>query len=100
MLVSEAFADSHRLEIGDSVTAVINRRRQRLTIVGIVLSPEYIIQIHGSNLLPDDRRFGIFWMGYEQLATAFNMDGAFNNVVADADAGRVASRRSFAGSTT
>ena len=41
---------------------------------------EYIIQIHGANLLPDDRRFGIFWMGYEQLATAFNMDGAFNDV--------------------
>ena len=71
---------SHQLEIGDSVTAVINGRRQKLTIVGVVLSPEYIIQIHGANLLPDDRRFGIFWMGYEQLASAFNMDGAFNDV--------------------
>lgn len=80
-LVSEAFAASHRLEIGESVSAVINGRRQKLTIVGVVLSPEYVIQIHGSNLLPDDRRFGIFWMGYEQLATAFDLDGAFNNVV-------------------
>ncbi len=80
VLVSEAFAASHHLEIGESVTAVINGRRQKLTIVGVVLSPEYIIQIHGANLLPDDRRFGIFWMGYEQLASAFNLDGAFNNV--------------------
>lgn len=80
VLVSEAFAVAHQLQIGDAVTAVINRRRQRLTIVGVVLSPEYIIQIHGSNLLPDDRRFGVFWMGYEQLAAAFNMDGAFNDV--------------------
>ncbi len=79
-LVSEAFAGSHRLQIGETVTAVINGRRQKLTIVGIVLSPEYIIQIHGANLLPDDRRFGIFWVGYEQLASAFNLDGAFNNV--------------------
>ncbi len=79
-LVSEAFAVSHQLEIGESVTAVINGRRQKLTIVGVVLSPEYIIQIHGANLLPDDRRFGVFWMGYEQLASAFNLDGAFNNV--------------------
>ncbi len=79
-LVSEAFAVSHQLQIGESVTAVINGRRQKLTIVGVVLSPEYVIQIHGSNLLPDDRRFGIFWMGYEQLASAFNLDGAFNNV--------------------
>ncbi len=81
VLVGEAFADAHRLEIGDSVTAVINGRRQRLTIVGIVLSPEYIIQIHGANLLPDDRRFGVFYMSYEQLAAAFDMDGAFNDVV-------------------
>jgi putative ABC transport system permease protein len=80
VLVSEAFADSHHLEIGDSVTAVINGRRQRLTIVGIALSPEYVIQIHGANLLPDDRRFGVFWMSYEQLAAAFDMDGAFNDV--------------------
>ncbi len=80
VLVSEAFAVSHHLEIGESVIAVINGRRQKLTIVGVVLSPEYIIQIHGANLLPDDRRFGIFWMGYEQLASAFNLDGAFNDV--------------------
>ena len=79
-LVSEAFATSHHLEIGETVSAVINGRRQKLTIVGIVLSPEYIIQIHGSNLLPDDRRFGIFWMGYDELAAAFNLDGAFNNL--------------------
>ncbi|MCL4203774.1 MAG: ABC transporter permease [Pirellulaceae bacterium] len=80
VLVGEAFADSHHLEIGDHVTAVINGRRQRLTIVGIALSPEYVIQIHGANLLPDDRRFGVFWMSYEQLAAAFDMDGAFNDV--------------------
>jgi putative ABC transport system permease protein len=80
VLVCEAFATSHGLQLGETITAIINERRQELTIVGIVLSPEYIIQIHGTNLLPDDRRFGIFWMGYEQLATAFNMDGAFNDI--------------------
>jgi putative ABC transport system permease protein len=79
-LVSEAFATSHHLAIGETVSAVINGRRQHLTIVGVVLSPEYVIQIHGSNLLPDDHRFGIFWMGYEQLAAAFDLDGSFNNV--------------------
>jgi len=80
VLVSEAFATSHQLRMGDSVSAVINGRRQRLTVVGVALSPEYIIQIHGANLLPDDRRFGVFWMGYDQLAAAFDMDGAFNDI--------------------
>ena len=80
VLVSESFAEANQLNLGGSVTAVINGRRQQLKIVGIVLSPEYIIQIRGINALPDNRRFGIFWMGYKQLATAFNMDGAFNDV--------------------
>jgi len=80
VLVSEPFAESHDLQPGDKVAAIINGRRQELEIVGIVLSPEYIIQISGGSLLPDDRRFGIFWMSYDQLAAAFDMEGAFNNV--------------------
>ena len=80
VLVSEAFADAHGFVEGDAVTAIINGRRQRLEIVGIVLSPEYIIQLQGGTLLPDARRFGVFWMSYDQLAAAFDMEGAFNDV--------------------
>lgn len=80
VLLGEPFAVSHGLEPGDTVDAVINGRWQQLKIVGIVLSPEYIIQIQAGSLLPDDRRFGVFWMGYEQLAAAFDMEGAFNDV--------------------
>lgn len=82
VLVGESFADSHGMQPGDRVVAIINGKRQRLTIVGIVLSPEYIIQLKGGSLLPDDRRFGIFWMGYDGLAAAFDMEGAFNNTTA------------------
>ncbi|MEQ8787808.1 MAG: FtsX-like permease family protein [Pirellulaceae bacterium] len=80
VLVNEAFAEAHGFEPGDHVVAVINGRKQRLTIVGVALSPEYIIQLAGGSLLPDDRRFGVFWMAYPQLAAAFDMEGAFNNV--------------------
>lgn len=80
VLVSEGFADAHRLQPGDSVVAVINGRRQELRIVGVALSPEYIYQIRTGDLLPDDRRFGIFWMGYTDLAAAFDMRDAFNDV--------------------
>jgi putative ABC transport system permease protein len=81
VLVSEAFADAHGLEPGDAVSAVINGRWQRLQIAGIALSPEYIFQIRPGELLPDEKRFGVFWMGEEQLAAAFDMEGAFNDVV-------------------
>ena len=80
VLVSEPFAEAHNLTEGDTVTAIINGRHQQLEIVGIVLSPEYIIQIQTGGLLPDNRRFGIIWMSYDQLAAAFDMEGAFNDV--------------------
>src|SRR5262249_35608795 len=67
-------------ELGAHVTVIINGRRQQLTIVGIVLSPEYIFQIRPGDLVPDDKRFGVFWVGYTDLASAFNMRGAFNSV--------------------
>lgn len=79
-LVNERFAAAHGLELGDEVAAVLNGRRQRLEVVGIVLSPEYVYAIAGGDLFPDPRRFGIFWMSRRHLATAFDMEGGFNDV--------------------
>ena len=45
IVISDAFAEQHRLSPHDSITAVINGKRRALTIVGIVLSPEHIYQI-------------------------------------------------------
>lgn len=80
VLVSEGFASAHQLHPGDSVSAVINGRRQQLRIVGIALSPEYIYAIRAGDILPDDRHFGVFWMGKADLAAAFDMQGAFNDI--------------------
>jgi len=80
VLVSEPFAKSHGLQLGDHIAANINGRRQRLRIAGIVLSPEYLIHVPPGSLLPDDRRFGVLYMGYDALAAALNMESAFNDV--------------------
>jgi len=80
VMVSEAFADANDLTLGDSLGAIINGRWQDLRIVGIALSPEYVYEIRGTDLLPDNQRFGVLWMGREALGTAFDMDGAFNDV--------------------
>ena len=77
---SEAFAEAHGFGPGDAVGAVINGRFERLTITGVVLSPEYVIQMRGGDVLPDDRRFGVFWMPRDQLAAAFDLDGASDDV--------------------
>jgi putative ABC transport system permease protein len=80
VLVSEAFANANRLEIGTSIGAVINGRWERLRIVGIALSPEYVYEIRGAEVFPDNRRFGVLWMSREALGPLFNMEGGFNDV--------------------
>ena len=80
VLASEGFVVANGLEIGDTVPAVINGRLRQLTIVGVALSPEYVYSIRPGELVPDDRRFGIFWMDQQALAAAFDMEGGFNDV--------------------
>jgi putative ABC transport system permease protein len=80
VLAGEAFTEAHHLRPGDSVRVIINGRLQRLTIVGVVLSPEYVFQMREGDFVPDDRRFGVFWMRHDELAAAYNMEGAFNSV--------------------
>ena len=79
-VLTEPFAQAHRLEPGDHVRAVINGRWRELTVVGIALSPEYVYAIGPGALMPDDLRFGVLWMGNEALQAAFDLDGAFNDV--------------------
>ncbi|HUW27807.1 MAG TPA: FtsX-like permease family protein [Sulfuriferula sp.] len=80
VVVSEAFAKARKLKPGDQLTAILNGKREQLSIVGIVLSPEYVYASRGG-VLPDDRGFGVFWMNRQLLASAFDMEGAFNHVV-------------------
>ncbi len=79
--VSEGFAQAHGLEPGSRLRATIYGRSQWLTIVGIVLSPEFVYQLQPGAAFPDFKRFGVFWMGRRALEAAADMDGAFNSVV-------------------
>jgi putative ABC transport system permease protein len=80
VLASEAFVLANGLTLGDEIGAVINGRLRDLTIVGVALSPEYIYSIRPGELVPDNRRFGVFWMERRALASAFDMEGGFNDV--------------------
>jgi putative ABC transport system permease protein len=80
VLAGEGFVTANRLALGDQIGAVINGRLRRLTIVGIALSPEHVYSIRPGEIVPDDRRFGTFWMERRALASAFDMEGAFNDV--------------------
>lgn len=80
VVLSEEFASAHNLQPGDKLRATINGRRKTLTMVGQALSPEYIYQIAPGAMFPDYKRYGVLWMSRKPLASAYDMDGAFNDV--------------------
>lgn len=80
VLIHESFANAHHLRPSDAFHAIINGKKQRLTVAGVALSPEYIYPIRPGELMPDDKRYGIIWMRRSELEASFDMKGAFNNV--------------------
>ncbi len=81
ILLSELFANAHQLNPGDQITAIINGHKQQLRISGIANSAEYIYALAPGALFPDNKRFGIIWMKHRELASSFDMQGAFNDLV-------------------
>lgn len=81
VLVLEGFAQAHGLALGDSLSAILHGTRRALTMVGTVLSPEFVYAIAPGELVPDDRRYGVLWMQRRALASAFDLDGAFNEAL-------------------
>src|SRR5690606_23392425 len=73
-------SEAHGLRTGDELRAIINGRRDRLSIVGVGLSPEHLLQVEPGAIFPDPQRFGVMWMAREAVAAAYNMEGAFNSL--------------------
>jgi putative ABC transport system permease protein len=81
VVINENFAKAHGFNPGDQFAAVLNGKWKRLTISGIALSPEFVFLLRPDAISPDFKRYGVLWMGRKALGTAYDMDGAFNDVV-------------------
>ena len=79
--ISEGFATAHRFSEGSTFRVLINGADRLVHVTGVALSPEFIYTIGPGDLMPDERRFGIVWMGEKALAASENLDGAFSNVL-------------------
>src|SRR5690606_38369764 len=77
----ESFAEAHQLAPGDTLSATMNGTRRRFNIVGLAQSPEFIYATPPGELIPDDSRFAVIWMSEKAIAAAFDLDGAFNEVL-------------------
>ncbi|HEU4988773.1 MAG TPA: ABC transporter permease, partial [Gemmatimonadaceae bacterium] len=78
VLISEAFAQANRLGPGDSLSAVLNGRWERVHVVGVAISPEYIYELQGGELFPDNRLFGVIWTPRALLAAATGLESGCN----------------------
>ena len=87
VVVSTPFAQAHALRLGDRFYAILNGRRQSLTLVGTALSPEFIQQMRPGSAFPDYKRYGVMWMGQNALGQAYDLQGAFNDLTLSLNAG-------------
>jgi putative ABC transport system permease protein len=79
-VVNQRFLEARHLGLGARVQVLMNGKLERLTLVGTALSPEYIYATRGGGM-PDDEWFAVLWTDAKTLASAFNMEGAFNSVL-------------------
>ncbi|MCB2074939.1 MAG: ABC transporter permease [Novosphingobium sp.] len=87
IVIDEAFANANELGPGDTIEALIYGTRQQLRIVGVGLAPNYIYALAPGELVPDNNRFGIFWMGEKALEAATDRTEAINHLSLTLDAG-------------
>jgi len=80
VMVNEAFAEKNHLQPGDPVTATVAGHRTLLHVVGIALSPEFVMPVEPGAAASDDRRFAILWIARDQLEALLDMTGSFNDV--------------------
>lgn len=80
-VVSQDFATAHGLQQGSQLAVVMNGKRRVLSITGIALSPEFIYAIGPGEMMPDPRRFGVIWLPRDTLEQAFDLEGAFSNLI-------------------
>ncbi len=80
-VINEAFADANSAAPGGEIRVILNGRVQSFGITGIALSPEYVYAVKPGVPIPDDRFFAILWVDRSAAEAAFDMKGAFNDLV-------------------
>ncbi len=87
VVIDQSFATAQHLTPGDKISLIIKGKRRAFTIVGTAMSPEHIYQLRPGAVFPDEERYAVMWMGRNTIGNAYDMKGAFNNVVLRLESG-------------
>jgi len=85
VIVADRFCKAHGLRVNDTISVLMNNRKQALRIVAIAQSPEFIYLIGGGSILPDDHNFTVLWMSTTFAESVFDFKDACNEFVAALD---------------
>jgi len=80
-VISEGFAEANGARPGSDIRVILNGRLQSFHITGVALSPEYVYAVKPGVPIPDDRFFAVLWVDRSAAEAAFDMKGAFNDLV-------------------
>jgi putative ABC transport system permease protein len=80
VLANARFVEANRLALGDTLAALVNGRWERLALVGVALSPEYVYAGQPGAFLTDEKHYAVLWMDADALAAARDLRGSFNQV--------------------
>lgn len=81
VVLLESFSQAHNIQPGDQISVTLNGSRRMFDVVGTAQSPEFIYFAAPGEMIPDDARFGVIWIGRPTLAAALDLKGAFNEVL-------------------
>lgn len=81
IVILDSFAKAHGLGPGDDLTVTMYGVMHSFRIVGLALSPEFVYAIPPGDFVADDKSFAVLWASREAMEAAFDLDGAFNEVI-------------------
>lgn len=81
VIINAAYAEARAVRMGDTIDVVLNGRLQGFRVIGSALSPEFVFATRAAVPLPDDRNFVVLWVNEDAVGSAFDMKGAFNDVL-------------------
>lgn len=80
-LLLDGFAKARGIAPGDRLSVTLAGVKRQVRIVGRAMAPEFVFSTAPGEMVPDDGRFAVLWMGRAPLAAALDLDGAFNEAL-------------------
>jgi putative ABC transport system permease protein len=86
VILSEKFATTNHIALGDRIDVTVKSKRYALRVVGTAISPEFVYLIRNvQELIPAPERFGVLWVPNAFAETCMDMKGSCNSFLGTLD---------------